>query len=155
MRPKMKEGKFLGTREVNGAKHFLLENNGLKIEIVIDKTTEVGKADTAGVSDVLLESAISTILDFEDSVAAVDAEDKVEAYKNWRGLMVGDLEARFSKGGKEVVRTLNANKTFLGPQNEPFEVRSRSLLLVRNVGHLMTTPAVLDKEGREIGKTLR
>ncbi|GMH99065.1 hypothetical protein TrVE_jg9173 [Triparma verrucosa] len=154
MRPKMKEGKFLGTREVNGAKHFLLENNGLKIEIVIDKTTEVGKADTAGVSDVLLESAISTILDFEDSVAAVDAEDKVEAYKNWRGLMVGDLEARFSKGGKEVVRTLNANKTFLGPQNEPFEVKSRSLLLVRNVGHLMTTPTVLDKEGREIGEGL-
>ncbi|GMH73429.1 hypothetical protein TL16_g06189 [Triparma laevis f. inornata] len=154
MKPKMKQGKFLGTRETTTAKHFLLENNGLKIEIVVDKTTEVGKADTAGVSDVLVESAISTILDFEDSVAAVDADDKVEAYRNWRGLMVGDLESKFMKGEKEVTRTLNANKTFVGPAGESLEIRSRSLLLVRNVGHLMTTPSVLDKSGNEIGEGL-
>ena len=129
---------------------ILLANNDLHAEIVINPDHPVGKDDKAGVCDIVLESAISTIMDCEDSVAAVDAEDKVVVYRNWLGLMKGDLEDTFMKGGKKTTRSLNPDKAFKRPNGRPATLHGRSLMFVRNVGHLMTNPAILDRKGEEV-----
>ncbi|MDG2270655.1 MAG: malate synthase G, partial [Halioglobus sp.] len=129
---------------------ILLRHNGLHIEIQIDAASPIGATDAAGVKDVLLEAALTTIQDCEDSIAAVDAEDKVVAYRNWLGLMRGDLEDRFDKGGKAMTRRLNKNRRFITPDGGELVLAGRSLMFVRNVGHLMTTPAILDANGDEI-----
>ena len=129
---------------------ILLKNNNLHAEIQIDPSHSVGATDKAGIKDVLLESAITTIQDCEDSVAAVDGEDKVEVYRNWLGLMKGDLKETFIKGGSEMTRSLNLDREYLSPNGSQFSVSGRSVMLVRNVGHLMTNPAILDQDGLEI-----
>ena len=128
----------------------LLKNNNLHIEIQIDLSHAVGRADPAGIKDVLMESAITTIQDCEDSVAAVDGEDKVAVYRNWLGLMKGDLKESFVKGGTEMTRSLNPDREYISSGGSNFSLQGRSLMLVRNVGHLMTNPAILDKDGDEI-----
>jgi malate synthase len=128
---------------------ILLKHNGLHIELLLDRSHPMGRNDPSGLADVILESALTTIVDLEDSIAAVDAEDKVAAYANWLGLMRGNLSASFDKGGARVTRTLNPERDWIGPQGEPLSLRGRALLFVRNVGHLMTTPAVLLPEGTE------
>jgi malate synthase len=130
--------------------HILLKNNGIHIEIVIDPSTAIGKSDPAQISDVWPESALTTIMDCEDSIAAVDAEDKVVVYRNWLGLMKGDLEEEVSKGGSTFTRKLNPDITYQAPDGSAFELHRRSLMLVRNVGHLMTNPAILDRDGHEV-----
>ncbi len=132
---------FLGTRE--NPSSILLKNNNLHIEIQVDSLHQVGRTDLAHVKDLYIESAITTIQDCEDSVAAVDGEDKTEVYRNWLGLMKGTLEDSFEKGGRRVTRRMNADREFLSPDGRPLVLHGRSLLLVRNVGHLMTNPAVL------------
>ncbi len=129
---------------------ILLKNNGLHFEIQIDATTPVGSTDAAGVKDILMESALTTIMDCEDSVAAVDAADKVVTYGNWLGLMKGDLAEEVTKGGKTFTRTMNADREYTGLNGETVKLKGRSMLFIRNVGHLMTNPAVLLADGSEI-----
>ncbi|MEL0204270.1 MAG: malate synthase G, partial [Halieaceae bacterium] len=129
---------------------ILLRHNGLHIEIQIDRDHAVGKTDAAGIKDVCLESALTTIQDCEDSVAAVDAEDKVIVYRNWLGLMKGDLTDTFTKGDRALTRRLNPDRSFTGPDGSTLTLPGRSLLFVRNVGHLMTNPAILNAQGEQI-----
>jgi len=128
----------------------LLRNHGLHVELVFDRTHPVGARDQAGLAAVRLESAVSAIMDCEDSGACVDAEDKVAAYANWLGLMKGNLSAEFDKGGQTLTRALNPDLAYTAPDGTPFTVKGRALMLVRNVGHLMTNPAILDADGAEV-----
>ncbi|MGI2034576.1 malate synthase G [Rhizobium panacihumi] len=129
---------------------ILIRKNALHIELLIDATTPIGKDDPANISDVWLESAVTTIMDCEDSIAAVDAEDKIAVYRNWLGLMKGDLTEEVSKGDKSFTRRLNPDLDYTAPDGSTFELKCRSLMLVRNVGHLMTNPAILDRDGNEV-----
>ncbi|WP_027856756.1 malate synthase G [Marinobacterium jannaschii] len=128
----------------------LLKNNGLHFEIVVDRSSQIGKSDAAGVADIVMESALTTIMDCEDSVAAVDAADKVVVYSNWLGLIKGDLTEEVSKGGKSVVRRINPDREYTALDGSTQALKGRSLMFVRNVGHLMTNAAILDKDGNEV-----
>jgi len=143
--------KFVGFQgESASPSAILLQNNGLHIEIQIDHKGEIGKSDAAGVNDVCLESALTTIMDCEDSVAAVDAVDKVQVYRNWLGLMKGDLQEAVTKNGETFTRRMHADRQYTTPAGEALSVPGRSLMFVRNVGHLMMNPAILDQEGQPI-----
>ncbi|GAB4388451.1 malate synthase G [Albidovulum sp.] len=149
--PLEQPGKFAGWRgDPRAPQAVLLRNHGLHVELVFDRTHPVGARDQAGLADVRLESAISAIMDLEDSVACVDAEDKVLAYGNWLGLMKGDLEETFEKGGRRMTRRLNPDAVWTAPDGSEFTLKGRALMLVRNVGHLMTNPAILDAQGEEV-----
>ena len=134
----------------NEPKSILIKNNNLHIDILIDPNHIIGKSDKASISDVIVESAISTIIDNEDSVAAVDAEDKVKCYRNWLGLMKGDLTTNIEKNGKKFVRKLNSDRNYISRDGKKMTLHGRALLLNRNVGHLMTNPAVILKDKSEI-----
>ena len=149
---KLKEqNKFIGHRgDENKPSAIILENNGLHFEIIINPRAFSAAHDIAGISDVIIESAVSTICDNEDSVAAVDAEDKVDCYRNWLGLMKGDLKIQFEKNGKNLERKLNPDRSYISKKGEKSKLHGRSLLLIRNVGHLMTNPCIILKDGSEI-----
>ncbi|RBN40276.1 malate synthase G, partial [Priestia megaterium] len=145
------EEKFVGYQgEEESPDALLFKNNGLHFEVQIDRTDSIGKTDDAGVKDILMEAALTTIMDCEDSVAAVDAEDKVDVYRNWLGLMKGDLTSTFKKGSQNITRRLNPDRTYISPGKKKISLSGRSLMFVRNVGHLMTNSAVLDRNGNEI-----
>ena len=145
------ENKFIGHRgDINKPEAIILKNNNLHFEIIINPRAFSAAHDIAGISDVIAESAISTICDNEDSVAAVDAEDKVVCYRNWLGLMKGDLKIQFEKNGKNLERKLNPDRSFISKDGKGLKLRGRSLLLIRNVGHLMTNPSILLKDGSEV-----
>jgi len=149
--PLVSPEKFIGySGNPKAPNSVLLKNNGLFVVLVFDRAHVVGSRDQAGLADVRIESALSAIIDLEDSVACVDGEDKVNAYSTWLGLMKGDLISEFEKNGKKVVRCLNSDLSFISPSGDDFSIRARALLWIRNVGHLMTTPAVLDSNGDEI-----
>ena len=142
---------YLGySRYENDSFGLLFRNNNLHFEIQIDKAHPVGRSDVGGIKDIYMESAVTTIQDCEDSVAAVDGEDKVIVYRNWLGLMKGDLEETFIKDGQQMIRRLNKDRKYISPKGDKFYLPGRSLMLVRNVGHLMTNPAVIDKKGEEV-----
>ncbi len=142
---------FAGYTGTTDAPHsVLLVKNGLHIDIQIDPQGRIGASDTAGINDIILESALSTIMDCEDSVAAVDGEDKVLAYRNWLGLMTGSLFVDMEKGGQQFTRALNPDRSYKAPDGREFCLHGRSLMLVRNVGHLMTNPSILLEDGSEI-----
>ncbi|OUV87539.1 MAG: malate synthase G [Pelagibacteraceae bacterium TMED136] len=143
--------KFIGfDGDKQNLKSILLKNNNLHVEIRIDANHLIGKVDKANISDIIIESAISTIMDLEDSVAAVDAEDKIRCYSNWLGIMKGDLQAKVKKGGKTVFRKLSSDKEFFDRDGNPIKLHGRSLLLIRNVGHLMTSSAIKLNDGSEV-----
>jgi malate synthase len=143
--------KFVGYRGAAGApSSVLLRNNGLHLDVVIDRSSAIGAGDAAGVSDVIVEAALSTILDLEDSIAAVDAQDKLLAYRNWFGILQGTLTEQVSKGGKRFTRGLNPDRVYTKPQGGELRLHGRSLLFLRNVGHLMTNPAILWNGGQEV-----
>jgi len=143
--------KFVGHRgDAVSPTHVLLSNNGLHVELIVDATTPTGKDDPAHIADIRLESALTTIMDCEDSVAAVDAADKVVVYRNWLGLMKGDLSEEVEKGGRTFTRRLAPDLDYTAPDGAAASLPGRSLMLVRNVGHLMTNPAVLDRNGAEV-----
>ncbi|MFZ6047032.1 malate synthase G [Pseudomonas sp. CR3202] len=143
--------RFIGYQgEADAPSAVLLKNHGLHFEIQIDRDSTVGRTDAAGVKDVLLEAALSTIMDCEDSVAAVDAADKVQVYRNWLGLMKGDLVEEVSKGGRTFTRKLNPDRRYVAADGSELQLPGRSLMFVRNVGHLMTNPAIRDGDGHEI-----
>ena len=149
--PLVSPEKFIGyTGNPKAPSSVLLKNNGLCVELVFDRAHVIGSRDQAGLADVRLESALSAIIDLEDSVACVDGADKVSAYSSWLGLMKGDLTSEFEKNGKKITRSLNSDLSFISPDGDYFSVRSKALLWIRNVGHLMTTPAVLDVNGDEV-----
>ncbi len=147
-------GQFVGYRNEEKRDVFVLRHHGLHVELVSDPSHPVGATHPASLADVVLESALTTIQDCEDSVAAVDAEDKVGVYRNWLGLMTGTLKDTFEKGGKTITRELAPDRRYSSPRGAGFALKGRSLLLVRNVGHLMTTPMVKDAQGREVGEGL-
>ncbi|BBB28284.1 malate synthase G [Neptunomonas japonica] len=129
---------------------ILLKNNGLHLEVQIDRNSQIGKDDAAGIKDIVMESALTAIMDCEDSVAAVDSEDKVVIYRNWLGLMKGDLTEEVSKGGKTFTRSMNADREYTSLNGDSIALKGRSLMFVRNVGHLMTNSAIIDKDGNEV-----
>ncbi|MEE9446546.1 MAG: malate synthase G, partial [Arenicellales bacterium] len=141
---------FIGYQDTDRTQCILLKSHDLHIELHIDATHHIGKHSLAGVKDIILESALSTIQDCEDSVAAVDAEDKVLVYRNWLGLMKGDLQISFDKNGQQCTRRLNPDRYYTTPNGEDLSLHGRSLLLVRNVGHLMCNAAIIDQNGNEI-----
>ena len=145
------KNKFIGHRgDANKPSAIILKNNNLHFEIIINPRAFSAAHDIAGISDVIAESAISTICDNEDSVAAVDAEDKVACYKNWLGLMKGDLKIQFEKNGKNLERKLNPDRSYISKEGNGLKLHGRSLLLIRNVGHLMTNPSIILKDGSEV-----
>ncbi len=153
--PLVSPEKFVGYRgNPRAPDAVLLRNNGLHVELVFDRAHFIGARDQACLADVVMESALSAIMDCEDSVACVDAEDKVHAYENWLGLMQGDLTAEMDKGGRTFTRRLHADRTYTAPDGNALTLKGRSLMWVRNVGHLMTNPAILDAEGREVPEGL-
>ena len=145
------QSQFIGFNgEKSSPTSILLRNNNLHFDIIINPKSSIGKEDKANISDIIIESAISTIIDNEDSVAAVDGEDKVHCYRNWLGLMKGDLTAEMEKNGKKFVRKLNPNRSYISKDGGKLSLHGRALLLNRNVGHLMTNPAIILKDGSEI-----
>jgi malate synthase len=152
----LEQSQFLGYRnDQNGIlSEVILTKNNLRCRIIIDRNSNIGKDDKANINDIQIEAAITTIIDCEDSVATVDTEDKVKAYRNWLGLMKGDLSTTFSKGGSIINRQLNSDIDITTSSGSKLTLKGRSLLLVRNVGHLMTTPSILDEHGDEIGEGL-
>ncbi|WP_333818159.1 malate synthase G, partial [Tabrizicola sp.] len=153
--PLVDPAKFVGYRgNPKAPDAILLRNNGLHVELVFDRAHFIGSRDQALLADVQLESALTAIMDCEDSVACVDAEDKVGAYRNWLGLMQGTLSEAFQKGGRQVERRLAADREYLDPAGSPFTIKGRALMWVRNVGHLMTNPAILLPDGSEVPEGL-